>query len=511
MTEQDTPNEFATEGLANLVQAAVANGMVQTGPTGEQVSSAATLAVLAHLGGNKTQEDALTFEGTKFVLPANYKGNLAAAVVFLAQWQEQQETKTDMKRVFDYRPYDVAHAVQSALKTIFGTTGTGETIQTFFGPVNPEFVTVATGVGQTVQVPWNRLRFDAVEGHIDIDSKRTPNGWVGEITVSAPRKYRSVIEGLFIAIEAELRSNSIYRGKAIISGEYHDIQFLDLSSVRRENVVYSDQVMRDLEANIWVPLRHTQEMRDMGQPVKRSILLSGPFGTGKTMAAYLTAQEAVANGWTFIFVKPGSDLNEAMQTAKLYGPAVVFFEDIDVLQSNDPEAVSKLLDAFDGITGKGQEVIAILTTNYAEKIHKGMLRPGRLDAMIEIGALDRSGIEKLIKVSIPAENLSEDIDYADVFLACRDYLPAFVREVAARAVRYAITRAGIKYGQLTTEDFVAAAEGLRPQFELMNSAHEVQKPPTLDAAFYDLLERQKPLDGDGDPSFWVRNVKMDRS
>jgi hypothetical protein len=503
MTDQNPMNEEQTAGLSNLVKSAVANGIMGSGgPSDQLVGKAAVMAVLAHLGGGLVSEDALVFKGTSFVLPEQYRDRIPEAVAYLAGWQEQQETKTDMKRTFQYRPYDVAHAVQASLKTLFGTTGTGQAIQTLFGEIPPEFVTVATGVGQTLQVPWGRVKFDMVRGHIDIGATRSPHGIVGEVVVHAPRKYRSVVEGFFTAIEEELKTGSIYRGKALINGGWDDVQFLDLSKVKREDVVYGDSVMRDLEANLWIPIQHTEELRVLGQPIKRAVLLEGPYGTGKSLAGYLTAQVAVANDWTFIFVKPGDDLNDAMQTAKLYAPAVVFFEDIDVLQSNDPEAVSKLLDSFDGISGKGQEVIAVLTTNNKEKIHKGMLRPGRLDALIHIAELDRGGVEKLIRASVPKDYLSEDIDYADIFLSCKGYLPAFVREVATRAFRYAMVRGGAKFGKLTTEDFVSSAEGLREHFDLMTGAHEVKAPESLTSAlertFADAMSRARFVDDDGD-------------
>lgn len=508
----NAPNEDSqSEGLADVMKAAVANGMVTMGgPSDQMATKIAILQALAVLGGSLVQEDALVFEGTKFILPTQYEGRIPEAVAFLAGYQEQQEAKTDMKRTFQYRPYDVAHAVQSALRTVFGTTGSGVSIQTMFGPIPPEFKTVNTGVDQTTQVPWNRVAFPPLDGHIDIGATRTHNGVVGEVTVNAARKHRSRVEGFFTAVEMELKNNSIYKGKAVINGPWDSIQFLDLSKIDRNKVVYGQQVMADLEANLWVPIRHAEELRKMGRPVKRSVLLEGPFGTGKSLAGFLTAQECVANGWTFIFVKPGDDLNEAMQTAKLYAPAVVFFEDIDVLQSDDPDAVSKLLDSFDGISGKGQEIIAVLTTNYKEKIHKGMLRPGRLDAMISIGRLDREGVEKLIKAAVPAEFLADDVDYGDVFMACRGYLPAFISEVATRALNYAMARSGsAKPQKLVTEDFEAAANGLRPQFELMTNAHEVQKPIGLDAAFKSFFENKfEVLDQDGEPSYHFNKIQI---
>lgn len=491
--------DIATNADSFLADAA--EQLAAKGPSAEKLSSVAILEALTQLGGSRVQEDALEFTGTRFVLPANYQGRLPEAVRFLENYQDQQAAMTDMSRTFDYLPYDVAHAVQAAMRKVFGTTGTGVAIQTMFGSIPPEFITVDTGVNTTTQVPWERIQFDALSGTIDLTYARKHGSIVGRVIVNAPRKYRSAVEGFFKAVENELKTGSIYKGKALINGSWDGIQFLDTGKVRREDVVYGDEVMSHLEANLWVPIRHTEALRAAGQPVKRAVLLEGPYGTGKSLAGYLTAQEAERNGWTFIFCKPGSDLNQAMQTAKLYAPAVVFFEDIDVLQSNDPESVSRLLDSFDGISGKGQEVIAVLTTNNKEKIHKGMLRPGRLDALIHIAELDRGGVERLVKASVP-NDLLVDVDYDTVFTAVQGYLPAFVREVASRAFRYAMAREGGVPTALFTEDFVAAANSLREQFDLMSGAAEVKDREGTDAALRhlvaDVMESVTLLDRDGD-------------
>lgn len=498
--------------LAAVLDASNAAKAEQSSVSRDVATKAAVLALLAELGGSRVQEDALDFQGSRFVLPEQFKGRLKEASAWLLDYEEQQNAETEMNRTFPYRCYDVANAVQLALKKVFGTTGVGTSIQTMFGPIPPEFVTVNTGVSTTTEVPWNRVKFDALSGHIDISARRTKDGYVGCVAVTAPRKYRSMITGFFNAVEEELRTNSIYRGKPIINGS--DITFLDTSKVKREDVVYGDAVMRDLEANLWAPIKHADKLRQQGIPLKRAVLLEGPYGTGKSLAGYLTAQVASEHGWTFIMAPPGGDLNEAMQTAKLYAPAVVFFEDIDVLQSNDPEAVSKLLDSFDGIGGKGQEVIAVLTTNNKDKIHKGMLRPGRLDALIRIAELDAGGVEKLIKAAIPRDMLV-NIDYAEIFKAVEGYLPAFVREVANRTYRYAMARVDDTPEALFTEDFVAAAESLRPQFDLMTGAKEVQERTGLDAAFRhtvaDMLEAQKVFDADGDPSYHYAKTEVDRT
>lgn len=475
-------------------------------------SQAAIMALLADIGGNRARvEDGVEFSGTKFVVPEQYQGDIPAAKKFLTEYRKAQITKVDMVRTYDFRPNDVAYALHRALVEVFGFTGNGEVIMTPFGPIEPELVEIKTGVEETVQVPWNRLSFMPLNGHIDIGSQRSPRGPLGQITINAPKAFRDQVEGLFRVIEDNLRNRSIYRGKAIVFDEYGTIEFLDLSRVSPEDVVYSSEVMNSLETNLWVVLRNMELLRSLGQPVKRSVLLAGPYGTGKSLAGYLTGQVCQEHGITFIFVKPGADLDEAMKTAQLYAPAAVYFEDVDVLQSNDPERVSKLLDTFDGLSGKGKEVIGILTTNRKDEIHKGMLRPGRLDTLIEIGAADRDGVQKIIEVKLRkavAQGLKLDVDFDEVYVSCKGYMPAFVGEVAERTFRQVMVRVNGQPEVLTTEDFVETANVLRAQFDLMVNADEIRPispfQDSLREEFRSVMQEAVPMDGDGDPSWYVR-------
>lgn len=450
------------------------------GVTAEEMKRAEILARLQQLGGEVAQDDALKFQGKEFILPEMYRDNLVGAAKFLTSLDEQQNTTHNFPRTFQYRPNDVAHALGKALKKVFGTTGLGQETFGFFSTTPPTFVTINTGFDETAQVIQGETNFPPLEAVIMVGSHNNPEvGRLGKVTVQAPRRYRAHVEGLFFAIEEELRTGSIYRGKAIDGAE--DPHFINLD--REIRAVYTQEVLTQLEANVWSLLRHTKVMKDMKLPLKRSVLIEGPYGTGKSLAAMRTAQIAVENGWTFVQVRPTDDLERAMKTASLYSPAVVFFEDIDgVAEKGDAQDVSRLLDLFDGITSKGTDVIAVMTTNFVERIQKGMLRPGRMDALIHIAEMDRPGVEELIKMLVP-EGLLFEIDYDAVFKAYENFLPAFVKEAVDRTMRYAIARTGGEPLFLTTEDFVAAAQGLRPQLDLMNEAGEGRKTPDLETAF----------------------------
>lgn len=428
---------------------------------------------LAEYGGQRPTDDDIAQEGTKLVIPQTMTP--ATAVEFLEKFIEREEKEHQFDRLYRFRPWDGAAALQRALLKMFGTVGIGKRTQSFFFSHPPEMRTINIGVNETMQVPWGEISVQMLEGTIYLStSEHQEYGELFHLFVTCPRKYRHHVEGLFKMVENELEAESIYRGKAI---DGKDIpEFLDLESVDQHRVIYSDDVIQQLQANIWSLLSHSQTMREMEMPLKRAVLLEGPYGTGKTLAAYLTAQRAVSNGWSFVYCRPGRDsLDEVMSTARLYQPSVVFFEDVDIVAHGDSEkrdAVTRLLDIFDGITAKGTELLCIMTTNHPERIHKAMVRPGRLDAVIHIGSLDTNGIKRMIESSVPVDILDEHIDYEGIGDAMEGYLPAYVKEAIDRTMRYAIAREDGRPRKLDTEDFVLAASGLRDQLKLQEEAKE---------------------------------------
>jgi ATPase family protein associated with various cellular activities (AAA) len=463
------------------------------------------LAALDALGKTRVGEDGLIFEGSRFVLPASMRGEIGSAIRYLRDYEEQQENEFQFSRSFNYRPWDGAAAFQRAMRRVFGSSGVGVPIQTFFGKILPEFRSVNISATETLSVPWRNVGFSPLSATFQLGATRHEEyGVVFQLGVEAPRKHRARIEAFFAIVEDELKAASIYKGKAFTGGA--EPIFLDLENL--PPVVYSDEVLTHLDTNMWSLIRYSDTMRANRISLKRAVLVEGPYGTGKTLAGMLTAREAVAHGWTFILARPGKDdLFEVLQTAQLYAPAVVWYEDIDTIaQGQDDMQISRLLDVLDGITNKGTEVLAGFTTNHVKKIQKGVLRPGRLDAVIHVGGLDRVGYEKLIRAVVPGDQLDPKVDYDDVARAFEGFLPAFAKEAIGRAMSYSISRHKGELGVISTLDLIHAADGLRPQLELMNDAVEGVRKPTLEATFAELVdaavERQidatQVVDCDGD-------------
>lgn len=436
---------------------------------------------LAELGGGLVTEESIDRSGARLNVPETM--TLTEAQEYLAALAEAEERGTNFTRKYKYRPLDGAWALQHTLMTLFGSRGVNIGTPGFFGNIPPEMKTINVDVDETIEVPWGQIELQQLEATIKPSYYIDPElGMLFHLAVHAPRKHRNRIKGLFEAVQHTLDTLSIYRGKAFDGQGEPD--FLDLTAIDVEQAIYADAVTDQLEANVWSLLSHTELMRELRVPLKRAVLLEGPFGSGKTLAAFVTAVKAVNAEvpWTFIYCRPGKDnLEHVMQTARLYQPAVVFYEDVDTIAATgDADPLSRLLDLFDGIRSKGTEIMVVMTTNYKDKLHKGMLRPGRLDSIIHVGAQDAHSIERMITKTVAPELIKDSsLEFEAIGVAMEGFLPAFVREAIDRATRYAIARTGGKPDRLTTHDFVRAAEGLRPQLDLMNGAGEGEKTDKL--------------------------------
>jgi ATPase family associated with various cellular activities (AAA) len=433
---------------------------------------------LDKLGETRVTEENLKFEGNTFVLPEAMRGDLGTAIGFLEELRKAEEEKYAFHRMYDYLPMDGAAAFSRAMQRVFGTQGVGKKIKTMFGDIDPTYITVKTNLNEEIQVPWNRIVFKPLGAQFDL------SGWWDDekdmsffrIAVECPRKNRRHVEGFLQVIEDELRERSIYRGKAIDAAT--EPHFVDVHAVDPSRVVYARNVQRDLDA-VWASIDHAEELRAKGIPLRHAVLLEGPYGSGKSLAGSLTGQKALAAGWTYILVRASDDPFKALQIAQMYAPCVIWIEDLDVhgASTSDRRDVSELLEALDGVNSKGKDVLAGFTTNFVTDIEKGVVRSGRIDTLIHVGAMDPDGYEQLIKILVPEKDLKE-VDFKKVAKAFDGYMPSTAVQAIHRAQRHAVMDGKT---HITTDELVAAADSVRPQFELVAGLREAQhKEPTID-------------------------------
>lgn len=453
------------------------------------------MATLREIGGEIHGDDTIArHTSPKIVLPEEMEYETAISVI--TKKQKDEEQAYEISRSYNYRPYDGARAVAAVLKDHFGWT-VGMPVRTLFGTNPPQLVDIDVDVDKREQIPWGRLQLVHFrDGYIDLGAERHKDyGLIFKVSAMVRRKYRAEIEGVFRLIEEYLRADSIYRGKVITASETPE--FIDVSQIDFDDVIYTQQVMEDLETFIWANIDYPQKLRDMGQLGKRVTIVYGTYGVGKTLAAYLTGKRCLiqrekVNGEyvTCIICRPGIDnWQYAMQIAGLYGRAVIIIEDADLLvDPHNAQNISAMLEQFDGLVTKGRDITLVMTTNHIDKIHKGMLRPGRIDGVIEIGFMDEDGVERLAK-RVLGDLLEADINWHNVFESMAGYTPAYVREVLDRSLRRNIVRNKGELSKISEHDLVGAANNLRPQLALMEGAPEAKERIGLDGAFRGLVDQ----------------------
>lgn len=470
-------------------------------------NNARIIAALSELGGKQfTVDQGVTYHEDKndkrIVLPQGM--DPATGANALMDWAQAQKETVSVERTFECSPGDGAFCFQTSLKQIFGIAGVGKPIRSFFGESLPETIEVRTGVGANdlINAPWGRLAVAPLEGSIYLLATRHEKlGWVFQVNAEVPKKFEAAINGLYKVVEETIVNQSIYIGKSF-QGVGLDIKtperaFLDPFKVNRHEVVYADDVFRILSAEVWGVIENADLLQSAGQPINTKHLLYGPYGTGKTLALQLTAQVAVDNGWTFMQCNVGDDdIEQVVRWAKIYARGnkgvVVAVEDIDVLIDTDAgenrEKMSRMMDLFDGFDSKNNRVMMLMTSNHLEAFDAPFTRQGRFDNLIEVAALDKKGVEKLLHALFKPEQLEKTLDFDAIYTAMLGYEPAFIRGTFNRVLRSSIVRTG-KIGQrLSTEDFVVAATALRKQWEIHSAKKDEVKPErSLDKYFRDMM------------------------
>lgn len=410
-------------------------------------------------------------QGNKIILPTRM--SYIEAIKWLERKMEEDERKIAVNHLFKAFPLDGAAALQRAIARKYGWAQMKPT-PGFFGDNPPQMVGVKTGVNTELHVPWGRFAVPDIDGWLgSLIGRGEKNLPMYRLFGEVKQKDRYKVQELAALVAEELQLRSVYRGKAIRFAfpqneddpEQFDPEicpdFLDVTKVHESELIFSEDIAQLVDTALFNPVLYTEALRRDGVPLKRGILLEGPYGVGKTLLAYVTAKKAQEQKWTFLYTEVHR-LAQAIEFALLYQPCVIFAEDLDQVLEGPArdQRVNDILNTIDGVQVKGQEVMVVLTTNHVEKINKAMLRPGRLDTVISIAPPDAEAAEKLVRLYgrglIPA---GENLGRVGALLNGR--IPAVIREVVERAKLAAIGRSkGAPVKDLSSQDLVISAEGM---------------------------------------------------
>ncbi|MEX0920687.1 MAG: CDC48 family AAA ATPase [Candidatus Pacearchaeota archaeon] len=217
-------------------------------------------------------------------------------------------------------------------------------------------------------------------------------------------------------------------------------------------------IKQELNEAVEWPLKYPERFKRMGIRPSRGILLYGPPGTGKTLLAKAVAKEAEAN---FIQVKGPSLLSmwvgkseegmrKVFERARQVSPCVIFFDEIDSLagkrggSSSGDKVVERVLNQMlaemDGLEDLN-DVLVIGATNRPDMLDPAVLRPGRFDKVLLVGAPDEKGRENILRIHTEGKKMPLDkkVDIKSLAKKTEGYtgadLEALTREAAMIALR----------------------------------------------------------------------------
>ncbi len=237
------------------------------------------------------------------------------------------------------------------------------------------------------------------------------------------------------------------------------------------------EVVREVKEVIELPLTKPKLFESVGIQPPKGVLLYGPPGTGKTLLAKAVASstnatfiEVVGSELVQKFIGEGAKLvKDIFALARRKAPSIVFIDEIDALASKRMETgtsgereVSRtfmqLLAEIDGF--KPLDNVKIIgATNRADILDTAIIRPGRLDRLIEVELPTEEGRIEILKVHTAKMNLRKVI-LKEVANKTENFSGAELRAVCTEAGYCAIRE---NREHVTHNDFLQAVE--RIQFE----------------------------------------------
>jgi len=230
---------------------------------------------------------------------------------------------------------------------------------------------------------------------------------------------------------------------------------VEIPTVKWNDVGALEEVKSELKQAIEWPLKNPQAFKKMGIKPPKGILLYGPSGCGKTLLAKAVANESEAN---FISIR-GPELlsmwvgetekgiRKIFARARQVSPVIIFFDEIDSMASKrgmeegshvTERVVNQLLTELDGISDL-KDVVFIGATNRPDMIDPSLVRQGRIDKVILVGAPDEKARLEILKIHSKNVPFDKDVRLEELAKETEGYsgadLEGLIREAALIALK----------------------------------------------------------------------------
>jgi cell division protease FtsH len=203
-------------------------------------------------------------------------------------------------------------------------------------------------------------------------------------------------------------------------------------------------------------LREPGRFEAIGGRIPKGVLLVGPPGTGKTLLARSIAGEAgvpflFASGSDFVEMYAGvgaSRIRKLFKDARRHPSCIIFIDELDAVgrsrggnslsHEEREQTLNQLLVEMDGFA-PNLGIVVIAATNRPDILDPALLRPGRFDRQVTVGAPDVKGREQILRIHARKVAVAVEVDLRQVARGTPGFsgaeLANLVNEAALFAVR----------------------------------------------------------------------------
>jgi cell division protease FtsH len=204
-------------------------------------------------------------------------------------------------------------------------------------------------------------------------------------------------------------------------------------------------------------LREPERFAAIGGRIPKGVLLVGPPGTGKTLLARSIAGEAkvpflFASGSEFVEIYAGvgaKRIRKLFKDARRHPSCIIFIDELDAVgrgrggaslsHEEREQTLNQLLVEMDGFSPT-HGIVVVAATNRPDILDPALLRPGRFDRQVTVGAPDLKGREQILKIHTRKIALDATVDLHQVARGTPGFSGAeianLVNEAALLAVRH---------------------------------------------------------------------------
>lgn len=336
---------------------------------------------------------------------------------------------------------DGIYQLNEAIKGVFGAVVSNEEKGPSVGDQTVNMVDIELADGTRTKAPYGDISLETLGEGSMISINYDSNTHELIVTGKCQQMYMTIMDDIVEETKKRLANNSIYKNQAIEISDLNDPKILNLDHIDNQLMVLSKKTQYSLRP-IYARIRRPEECIAKGIALKYGTLMSGGYGTGKTLLAFKLAKEAIQNGWMFIYLKDPALLAETLRMAKTVDRSghgvVLFLEDVDqVVRGDRDAAMQDILNTLDGGDTKDMNVISIFTTNHIELIEPTFLRGKRISSIITLGALDEETADVFVRQSMnqvdangePIYVIPDDIRDACKVVAENNIVPAFMADI----------------------------------------------------------------------------------